>query len=274
MDQVIVIRFGKQSYVYANDYSNRDRLIVNGQRDWPKARGDERWLVVPGAVKSVARYNAPAVVTTKYRLREDLVCAAKPTWVSPQEHDALPTEDRLLYKPVTETRDTPATSLLPIFIDGNNEPRKIPHGIKPKAPHHVDMYEWFWWTLPCEASRDFVFQSLVERVKALDPAQFAVTVYSNIKHLRVESHEVNIGGVAYRPATSLVSIDRDTTVPILEGANLDDLLDNVRHWCDEKLLAVQTIMHVKNCPLCGHKLGKRVLVRGREAHRRTSHDIS
>lgn len=270
--KVLVITHGRHSYVQA-DYWTRDRLIINGRRDWPTARGVDSFKVVRGRVETLERFNDSATVTTRYVLRSDLVCANKRKWLTPDEYSQLPESDQPLYSAETELRDQPSTPLDFTVVDGDAEPREMPTGIRPQEPRHIDVLPWFWWTLPCIATPDHVFQALAERVKALDPAQFAVTVYSNIKHLRVTLHAVNIGGVSYRPDSYLVHIDRGCQS--IAGEDLDDTLRKVSAWCDERMRPVAAILAVKDCPTCNRPLKKGTSFRAHDSKRRiVQHDIS
>lgn len=278
-EPVLVIEYGRESYVRGpGGYYHDSSLVINGSRDWPKAVGDPSFRVVKGKVTSVSRYVDPEKVVTKYALRPDLLCAPKKEWVRTDEYSHLPDADKSLYSPVYEERTRPAEPLAFEIVDGKAAPRTLPHGIKPKAPGHIDVYSWFWWTLPCEASRAHVFGALTDRVKQLDPHQFSVTVYTNIQHMRVEAHSFSLGGVAYKPEKYLLHIDRESTsVPSFEGANLDDVLAKVSAWCDEKMKAVHAAMTVTHCPCCNTKLKEKPKVRGRDPQRyrvEPKHDIS
>lgn len=270
---VFVIDFGKESYVQT-DYWLRDRLIVNGRRDWPKALGCDDFVVVKRPVKSLERYEDPQRVTTRYTLRSDLVCAKKAQWVTPDEYQRLPESDQLLYSAEIEERAQRPTPLTFTVVDGEAPPREMPQGISPIPPGHVNVRSWFWWTLPCRASSNYVFAALAERVKALDPEQFGVTVYSNIKHLRVEMFALRLGGIEYRPTGYLVHIDRGCSG--MEGSNLDDLLAKVAAWCDEKMAPVIAAKNLRTCPACARtlKAGAASLRARNPKYRRCGHDIS
>ena len=276
--KVLVIEYGKESFVrHGEHYSDRDRLIVNGSREWPKAVGDEAFLVVPGKVKSVERYNAPLTVTVRYALREDLACAAKQPWVTPEEFNRLPEADRVLFTRITEQREQKPEPREWMVVDGKAAPRKIPAGIKPVLPHHVNTYPWFWWTLRCQASREFIFAQLTKRVEALDPSQFAVTVYTNISHMRVEARAFTLGGVEFRPSTYLLYVDREKGgIPTIEGDGLDDVLKQVDAFCDKQMEAVDAALAVVACPCCKAKLPKGVKpkITARDPRHRIGHDIS
>lgn len=277
INMIQVIKFGTESYVYEADYGNRDRLIVNGRRDWPKAVGDANFIVVRGNVKTLERFVDDRHVTVKYALRPDLDCTLKPTWVVPEEYATLPETDRMLYSAVTERRKQKSEPIAFTVIDGKAAPRTMIHGIQPKLPDRINTLPWFWWTLPCLAGRDYVFAQMTDRVKALDPNHFAVTVYTNISHLRVTTRTLTIGGAEYRPTKDLVHLDKDrTSIPAFEGVNLDDVIVKVAAWCDEKMAPVRAVLALTSCPYCQQKLPKAVkpMLRGRDPRYRSgAHDI-
>lgn len=275
--QVLVIEYGKESFVHYERWAHGggdDPLIVNGRRDWPKAAGDDSFRVVRGKVATIERFNAPLSVTVKHELRSDLVCANKPRWVRPDEYDRLPDGDRSLYSPVKEQREQNPTPLPMRVVNGLAAPRAIPGGIAPILPHHVNVAPWFWWTLACRASGDYVYAELLKRVEKLDPSQFAVTAYCNIKHMRVEARSFSLGGVEFRPSGNLLYIDRGA--PAIDGENLDDVLQKVSAWCDDKMRAVEAAMSVTSCPCCKGKLpkGAKPKITARDPKHRNGHDIS
>lgn len=256
--KALVIRYGKKSYVHVDSWRARHGLLVNGRSDWPPAPGDASFVEVSGAVQSVAAVNPPQTVTVKYTLRPDLACASKPGFVTAAEYEALPESARALYVPVTETREQAPTPFELEELDGLAAPRRLPEGVTVETPHHLSVWSWFWWTLPCTASQAYTFGRLRERVAALNPDHFAVTVYSYIHHLRVEAHGLTLGGVTWKPERALVSVDRDASsggygavrVPVLVGENLDHLLAKVEAWVDEVMRPVTEALAVKHCQAC------------------------
>lgn len=278
-ESILVIKYGRESYVKAERHSDwLGQLVINGRYDWPRALGDESFVVVPGEVKTVVRQKKPSTVTTRYTLRADLVCANKPAWLTPEQWRALPEGDQPLYQPETETQTPPAEPQTIRAVDGKAQPKKLPPGVVPVLPHHVNVWPWFWWTGPCVATADYAFEELKQRVAALDPAQFDVTVYTNIKHIRVASHSFSLGGVTFKPADSLLYIDRDKAVPSFTGDTADEAIAKAHTWCDEKMAAITAAANVTACPCCRQKLakGRKAAVTARDAarYRRNLHDIS
>lgn len=157
-------------------------------------------------------------------------------------------------------------------------PRKLPAGVVPVLPHHVNVYPWFWWTLPCVATWDYAFGELKRRVSALDPTQFDVTVYTNTKHIRVAAHTFTLGGVQFTPAASLLYINRDDGQPSFSGDTADDAIAKADAWIDGKMAAITAAANVTTCPCCQQKLAKgrqaRIVARDTRRYRRNSHDIS
>lgn len=279
--KVLVIEYGKESFVHEERWgyygSGENPLIINGRRDWPKAAGDESFRVVPGTVTTLEQYRPPTTVTVKYELRSDLVCANKPRWVTPSEFGNLPEVDQLLYSAITEQREQAPLSLPMRVVNGKAAPRKIQAGIRPILPHHVNEYPWFWWTLPCQATTEYIFERLTQRVEALDPQQFHAVVYTNIKTMYVQAHSFSLGGVEFKPSTYLLYIDRDKgQVPPISGTDLDDVLAAVERWCDDKMKAVTEAMTLQACPCCKQRLkkGTTAKLRSREPKYRIGHDIS
>lgn len=277
-ESILVIKYGRESYVQARHSSWMGQVVVNGRADWPQARGDSSFVVVQGDVKTIVRQKKPSKVVTRYTLRPDLTCANKPAWLTPAQFEALDEADEPLYAPEYEEQTPPPEPQAVRVVDGKAAPRQLPHGVVPVLPHHVNTWPWFWWTLPCVATWDYTFEELKRRVSALDPAQFAVTVYSNIKHIRVEAHTFSLGGVRFRPEGCLLYLDRDKERPEFRGATADEAIAKAHAFIDEKMAAIVAAANVTVCPCCQGKLAK-----GRKAHltardgnryRRNEHHIS
>ena len=278
----LVVVAGKESYVRVlTGWEVRNgTMTVNGRSDWPRAVGDGGFMVVPGRVKAIEVVFEPTKVTTKYQLREDLRCSAKPEWVSASEYSDLDQTDRILYAPVHEERAEPSVPVKAIEVDAKAAPRVIPNGITVKAPHHINMWQFLWWTLPCSATREYLFERLKARVAELDPTQFSVTVYTNIKHVRVTTGGLEVGGVLYAPQSPLLSVDGERGgIPSIEGENLDDVLAKAEAWLADRMKPIEAVRNLAICPGCRRKLptGQKAKVQPSARSgdsRRARHDIS
>lgn len=275
---IFVIKHGRSSYVQAgSDYWTRDRLIVNGSREWPKAKGDGSYMVVTGAVTSVQRFNDPQKVITRYEIRPDLACAPKQPWLTPAEYGALPEGDQVIYSAVIEEREVPPTDLAFTVVDGDAPPRTLPPGVSPATTHHIDTLPAFWWTLPVQMTRKEVYRRFVEVVRQLDPAEFHVTAYPNIGHLRIDTGALVIGGVTYTTSKALVHFDRENSWPWkMEAENLDALERKVTEWIEAQLAPVRAAQAITTCPCCARPLPKSVIARRRshaDPRRRSQHEI-
>lgn len=272
-EKALVIRTKGRSFVRVPYAYGEHSVLVNGA-EWPTAKGDDSFLVVTGQVRSIERLYPPESVLAKYRLREDLRCSGKPEWLTPSEHERLKQADQVLYEGVREDRARPAVVVEFQCVDGD-EPRALPKGITPIAPHHIDVYRWFWWTGPCRASSEFVLGQLKARLLQLNPQECDVTVYSNISYVRVAIASVTIGGVTYEPKTPLLHIDRDKGgIPSIDGEHLDDVLAKVDTWCDGRVAPILAVLSSqRDCPCCGRKLKTPTKPLARSGKRYPSHDI-
>lgn len=276
--KVLVISFGRTHYVHEERYYSSQDLVINGRRGWPQTP-DAPFRVVDEPVTSVARYAPPRTVVTRYELRGDLVACADRLrkFLTPEEHDRLPERDQALYAPQREERDEPPVPMAFEIVDGLAKPRAMPQGIVCKSPKEVYYRKWFVWTLPCVATRDYVFEQLKGRVAKLDPAHFSVTVYASIHVIRVSVSGIVVGGVEYRPAQDLLHIARDKGgCPAIEGDNLDACLKNVEAYVAGKMIPIEAALDIKTCPACRRSLKRtkaRVAVRGPAVGRRPGHNI-
>jgi len=281
-DRAIVIEVDKKSYVGrpVNQYQ-WDHAVINGRGGWPKAKGDERFVVVDQRIDTIELRFPPLKITTKYELRVDLIGSGKPRWITPAEHERLPEQDAALYAPVQEEREQAPRPIEFDRIDATAPPRTLPAGIQVQAPHHIDVRSWFWWTLPCTASADYVFDRLLARVEKLDHGMFAVTAYRNTQHMRVEARSFTLGNVEFRPVGALLYVDRESkrqkgevAVQAISGADLDDCIAKVEAWCDAQMASITAALAVKDCPCCGRPLkGRKPQITARESGRRLNHDI-
>lgn len=269
---VLVIRFGRESYIQWPKYHyDAAALRINGRQDYTRAVGDDSFVVFRGAVKTISRAYEPRTVVTRYTLRPDLVCAQKAEWLTPEQYTSLPEADQPLYQAHTETQSTPPMPLPFRVVDGKGAPRRLPDGVVPILPAHVNVYPWFWWMLPCRATPTYVFGEMARRVRALDPAQFDVTVYENIKTITVSMESLHIGGIRFTPSSSLVRLDRDNGTPSFDGETADDAMAKAHEWCDQRMSAVTSVLDVKTCPCCRAPLKQPARRQSRPAGHRLGH---